>query len=238
MENLSLVALTPQEIAPAQAQLASWCTAKMRALGKEYAELQANLRVAKRNRWSRGGLINAVGRTKKRISYYQKMKLAVQHGYLIVPNFDIDVIAVRVERDRPPALRDSYPSFKVTNANPELLPAGQGRYVDEAVRFIDYRSAVDDPKRPGQKKTVGDVIVNNYNEEVDFPVIGIKPQILEAAEHAMALRIFDRIGIVKGGKRSDPLLIGQLIDPRSLYIRTSPTVVSFFIAWWLNTEAL
>ena len=238
MENLSLVALTPQEIAPAQAQLASWCTAKMRALGKEYAELQANLRVAKRNRWSRGGLINAVGRTKKRISYYQKIKLAVQRGYLIVPNFDIDVIAVRVQGDRPPALRDSYPSFKITNAKPDLLPAGQGRYVDQAVEFADYRETVADPKRPGQTKTIGNVVVADYIEEVDFPVIGIKPQILEAAEHAMALRIFDRIGIVQHRRRSDPILVGQLIDPRSLYIRTRPDVVSFFIAWWLNTEAL
>lgn len=39
-------------------------------------------------------------------------------------------------------------------------------------------------------------------------------------------------------KRSDPIVLGQVLDPRDKDRVIHPKVVSFFIAWWLDQESL
>src|SRR5438046_1850505 len=136
LAHRSFVALTPHELPKAQEGIGEWCHAKMRDLGQEYRELSANLAIAKKNRWSRGGLIRAVASTKKRIQYYQKIKAAVKAGYLIIPNFPIEVIAVRVSRIAPKDKEGRWAS-DINTAQPELLPVGAGRYVDEVTFTYD-----------------------------------------------------------------------------------------------------
>lgn len=235
--NLQLVALTPAEIPEQQAKLADWCLAKMKDLGREYRELSANLAIAKKNRWSRGGLISAVSRTRGRIQYYRKIRAAVQAGYLIIPNFPIEVMAVRVNRSRAPYETGRWAS-EVNRADPQLLPVGVGRYVNEITDIARLGS---------DEKGVPLVEKGEYREEVDFPVIGVKPIIMEATSRAMKSLIFDRIGIANhsgrktsaGQRRADPIVIGQILDPKGGATegwRLKP--VSFFVAWWLDTAVL
>lgn len=240
--NQQLVALTPAELPQTQAALADWCQQKMRALGQEYRELSANLRIAKKNRWSRGGLINAVGRTKKRIQYYQKMRAAVQAGYLIIPNLPAEIIAVRVKESRPypPVNYGTYPT-DVNEVAHDALPAGTGKYVDETSVTVDESYNESDGK--GGTRLVRRVEAGHYRDEIDFPVIAVKPIIMEATARAMALRIFDDIGVAHGPdttsrkrRRSDPIVVGRLHDPRSS--RYNKRYVTFFIAWWLDTAVL
>lgn len=241
--NQTLVALTPQEVAPAQQDLIVWCTKKMHGLGLEYAELQANLRVATRNRWSRGGLIKAVATLKRRIQYYGKIKAAVQAGYLIVPNFPIEVIAVRVARDQPYASKEGRWASDVNTAQPELLPVGHGRYVDEVLftERADYVQTGADGKDQRVQRTRS----TTYDDAVDFPIVGVKPIIMKATARAMALRIFDRIGVANHSgrthsrrqRKADPIIIGQIVEPKYKG-RWNEKVVSFFVAWWLDTDSL
>lgn len=49
----------------------------------------------------------------------------------------------------------------------------------------------------------------------------------------MALKVFDQIGRVQTSSGRDPVLIGQLLDPRGNGRRAS-----FFIAWWVDTREL
>ena len=72
-------------------------------------------------------------------------------------------------------------------------------------------------------------------DAVDFPVATMKPIILTAAARAMALKIFDQIGTVSnaGGTGRDPILVGQLLDPRG-----NRRATTFFLAWWVNTRDL
>ena len=241
VENRHLVALTPAELPAVQAELADWCLQKMRGLGQEYRELSANLAVAKRNRWSRGGLITAVRNTKNRIQYYRKIRTAVQAGYLIVPNFPIEVMAVRVNREAKPQRIGRFDS-DVNTAEPEVLPVGVGRYVNE----ITFTHST----KVREQQNGKDVVVDrresgDYNDEVDFPVIGVKPIIMEATERAMSLKLFDRIGIANHSgstssyaqRRADPIVIGQIVEPKYKG-KWNEKVVSFFVAWWLNTDAL
>lgn len=243
--NMQLVALTPAELPEQQAKLSDWCHAKMRELGQEYRELSANLAIAKKNRWSRGGLIRAVSRTKQRIQYYRKIRTAVQAGYLIIPNFPIELIAVRVSYDKDgPRSKVGRWASDVNKVSTDLLPAGEGRYVDE----IAFTHEITLPEKQGEKWIdVKRQRTGDYDTEVDFPVVGVRPMIMEATSQAMKSLIFDRIGIANhsgrtqssGQRRADPIVIGQILDPKgggAESWRVKP--VSFFIAWWLDTSVL
>lgn len=230
----SFVALSANEVAPAQAQLATWCKAKILALSQDLKEQIGNLRQARAMHWRRTGWQAAARKTKGQMIYYAKIKAAVEAGYLVVPNFDVEVIAVRTRKGVPAMERDR------TVATPEVLPPGQGRYVSNAlVGYTEDRTYKD---YNGTNKTVQDFIPTDFSTEIDFPIKLVQPVILAATSRAMALKLFDRIGVVKGGKKSDPIVVGQILNPkhgnRDGAYRNNPTCVSFFVAWWLDTNDL
>lgn len=231
--STQLVALTPSDLVPAQHQLATWCHEKILALSRELREQRENLRIAKRAKWRHTGWLNAITRTKARMIHYVKVKQAVEAGYLIVPNFDLDVLAVRVKRETPPP-QTSCSSADAGTAKPQLLPPGQGRYVD-SVLFTQNLSH-DEPVegQPGKTRYVAEYRASRYDEIINFPILAIKPLVLAATERAMALQLFDRIGIVRN-QRSDPIIVGELLEPSDRFHQRR---VSFFIAWWLDMENL
>lgn len=226
------VALTPAELPTAQRQVATWCRAKICALGLDLKEQRENLREAKRMLWRHHGWSRAVQKTIKRMIYYAKIQQAVRAGYLIIPNFNVDVIAVRVEGT--PALETGYSRLP---AKPDLLPPGRGRFVDDKLQMRDDSYVEKQADGKGTKR-IEQFTAVGYVDEVDFPVALVKPAILAATSHAMALKVFDRIGIVKASRRSDPIVVGQIIDPREKYWPQNPRCVSFFVAWWLDTKEL
>jgi hypothetical protein len=223
-----LVALTPSDVAPAQANLEQWCLRKLAGLGSELREARQNLRQAKLHKWKTSGWVNAVSRLKARMIYYAKIKAAVQAGYLIVPNFDINVFAVKTTRDAPPQIADR------TKAQPDLSPPGQGVYVGPVDESYTHAQPRTDSN--GKPYTRNVEIPCGYDFEPDLPLRGVKPIILDATARAMALRIFDQIGVVKA-RRQDPIIVGQIVQPgkNSYHWKTT---VSFFIAWWLDPETL
>ncbi|HVQ14730.1 MAG TPA: hypothetical protein VMS40_14110, partial [Vicinamibacterales bacterium] len=222
-------ALSPGEMPATQAALSEWCVGKAKALDQELDDLREHMLIATSNGWKLSGLQASIRRAEKRIAYYGKVKDAVDAGYLIVPNFPVTVLAVRVDRaQQPQETSDSH--WSSFSAKPELLPSGEGRYVDELVVKEDHSYTVKDDV--GTKK-IQHYISGAY-EEPDFPFRAVKPAVLAAAERAMALRIFDQIGMVRNGSPGrDPIIVGQLLDPRGNDRRTT-----FFIAWWLNTADL
>lgn len=238
----SFVALTPQDVPAAQQGIAQWCRQKIAVLGVELSEQRTNLRQAKAAKWKHSSWATAAKRTKDRMIYYAKIMAAVKAGYLVVPNFEVEVMAVRVNRDNPPATHEigtgSYSSASNTlvRAKPDLLPPGVGRYVDDRMFYSDEQYSAKD-------KQGNDVEKHRYQvtgyDVPDFPVRTIKPVVLDATQRAMSLRIFDSIGVVTGRKK-DPLVIGEIIDPSShrSWLPSQQKRVSFFIAWWLNTEDL
>jgi hypothetical protein len=221
--------LTPADMAPAQTSLVAWCDRKIATLTVERGELETNL-LALTERGMKGFAIAAVlRRTERTLLYYEKLRAAVEAGYLIVPNFPIDVFAVRVKRQKQPeTVRDSH--WGGFTATAQLLPAGEGRYVDEQVQYRDesYVEKID-----GKEKHVRRYVSDDY-DAVDFPFTIVKPAVLAATQHAMALRIFDEMGTVQNQRRrGDPIVVGRLIDPRS-----RGHYATFFVAWWLDTRTL
>lgn len=229
--NVSLVALAPSEMPATQAALGEWCLQKCDELKRELADLQEHALIAAGNGWKLRGLQATIARTEKRITYYSKMKDAVEAGFLMVPNFPVTVLAVRVtsggKMRRTEASWSGSPAF---NAKPELLPAGEGRYVDDRVFTHDYSHDAADGK--GGTKRINQHLSGDYDAP-DFPFAMVKPAVLQRTQEAMALRIFDTIGMVENRSGRDPIMVGQLIDPRGNDRRAT-----FFLAWWLNTRDL
>jgi hypothetical protein len=230
-DDLTLVALSASDMAPAQTELVAWCDRKIAAVQTELSDLEANLELATEHGWKYRSVEAALNRTQKRILYYEKIRAAVSAGYLIVPNFPIDVFAVRVQRTKQPEETSDYEySSHFKTARPQLLPAGAGRYVDDALAIRD--ESIDQPLPDGKTKRVSRFVSDDYNE-VDFPVALVKPAVLSATQRAMALRVFDQMGTVQNQSGRDPIVVGQLLDPRGNHRR-----VTFFVAWWLNTRDL
>jgi hypothetical protein len=75
--------------------------------------------------------------------------------------------------------------------------------------------------------------VSTGYDEPDFPFALVKPAVLDATQRAMALKVFDTIGVVQNDSGRDPIMVGQLLDPRG-----NGRLVTFFIAWWLDTSTL
>lgn len=227
--NVALVALSAGDMPATQAALIAWCDQKHQALEQELEDLQDHLRIAISNGWKLRCLQASIGRTEKRLTYYANIKIAVEHGYLIVPNFPVTVLAVRVRSRRQRRIKASYEAAAAFEAKPELLPAGEGRYVDDWLFTHDVSH--EEPDAKGGTKLVRQFVSGDYDAP-DFPFQAIKPAVLAATERAMVLRVFDAIGMVESSGR-DPIMVGQLIDPRGHDRR-----VTFFIAWWLNTTDL
>lgn len=229
--DTTIVALTPAEMVPAQADLVAWCDRKIKALSDEADEFELHQKLALENGWKTSVVTATLNRTARRITYYAKMKAALEAGYLLVPNMPVDVLAVRVDRAKQPErVKDS--KWGGFPAKPQAhLPAGTGRYVDESLMFRDETHV--EKKPDGKEVLVKRYVTDDYDEEIDFPFTTMKPVVLEAAARAMALRIFDQIGQVQNSGGQDPILVGQLLDPRGNQRRTT-----FFIAWWVDTVTL
>jgi hypothetical protein len=230
VDNLQLVALSAAEMVPTQTALSAWCDRKVDALAAELADLREHLLLATANGWKLRGLQASISRTEKRIVYYEKIKDAVDAGYVLVPNFPVRVLAVRVDRDKQPQTTASYEGASEFNAKAELLPSGEGRYVDD--RLFTTDESYDRTTAEGKKEHVRLYQSGDYDVP-DFPHALVKPAVLAATQRAMAFKIFDRVGMVENTSGRDPIMVGQLLDPRG-----NDRLVTFFIAWWLNTESL
>lgn len=129
-ENLALVALTPADMPAQQAALSAWCERKISQVERELGTFVALQEEAVAGGFKHASYTAGAKRTEKRIDYYKKIKAAIDAGYLIVPNMPTVTFAVRVNRAKPPRKVSSYRGTAAF-ATPELLPAGEGRYVDE-----------------------------------------------------------------------------------------------------------
>jgi len=230
-DDMTLVALSPADMMPTQTALVAWCARKVEAVKRERADLETNLELATEHGWKHTSVEAALNRCARRVHYYEKIAAAVAAGYVMVPNFPIDVFAVRVQRPKQPAsTTDSSWQAQHFTATAQLLPAGVGRYVDDELTFRD--ESFTEKTVEGKEKRIAHYVSDEY-DEIDFPVALVKPAILAATQRAMAVRVFDQMGTVQNGVGKDPIVVGRLLDPRG-----NRRCVSFFVAWWLDTATL
>lgn len=237
--DLRLVAENPAQLVEEQRRLIAWCDGKVADLKAHAAELQSNLDAAKAHKWKTSTLVSAVGRERARISYYEKMLAALRAGYFIVPNFDAEVFAVKTTKYEPPP-RSSALTTALDWQEPRLedmqLPPsafGEGDYVTpSALEIRSERTELKD----GKEVTHKFVRTGGFDFEIDFPFSLAKPQVMDATQAAMALRIFDDIAVLPRRARSagDPMVVGIIRRKAGYTVKRC----TFLVAWFLDTETL
>lgn len=226
-----LVARNPVEMQEARQGLAGWLTAKIAEVGAEMADYQESLAQAVKNKWGAKGLKKAISSAFYRQEFYKKTLAAVDAGFTIVPEFPIDVFAIRVQRDAPEgAIQTSrYGRAIAEDERCEILPTGAGDYASPRPKTVTWKETRTDNQEKGYKVNL---IQPTALQPVEFPIRSARAEVMSATAEAMALKVFDEIGICPQTRKADPLIIGRVLLPGS------DKTVNFLIAWHLNLNEL
>lgn len=237
-EDITVMALRPEQMRPAQEALVVWADERLRALNNDLAEQERNRDGAAATPFS--GQLAAwraqINKTKRVITFYEKIREALDAGYIVVPDFPIEVFAIRTDAAKPVGEETSHEWGRpVFEQHAKLLPAGQGKYVSP-------RPTVEHGEDRKEKNAAGHEIVwrdwwATEFREVAIPARLVRPEILDATNKALMLKVFDEIGLVGAPKR-DPIIVGRILDPRDPHNWINRKRVTFFIAWWLDTRAI
>lgn len=227
-----VVAYSPHELMAAQSTVRGWCAENIRRLLAERKEAEANLAQAKQSKWRTAPFSTLVSRCGKRIEFYKKIGKAIKLGYMIVPNFDMDLFAVRTKRFAPRQREHQWRNQFIENG--DVLPEGEGRYVGNKPEESFYLAT--EKNRDGK-----DIEVNRYYpvafmETIAFPISFVKPQIIAETSKAMGYKLFDQVGVVRGGyvmRKDDPIIAARILDGSQ-----KGKAVTFFVAWWLDKDML
>ena len=235
--QLDVTASTPTQMAECQTAMIEWMANKVVTTKSESAELQTAYEHAKKNKWRNDTLKRHWQLAEKRVMYYEKLKLALESGFYIVPPFPIEVFAIRTDKERPVKsikvlCRSAQANFQQESP---VLPASEGQYQNphpkiEQGSFVPAIKPNESDKHQFWAEDWADIV---------FPINMSKPRIMEATSRAMALKIFDELGVLpQDYKRNpDPVIIGRIFSPEKPKWGNRKSV-SFMIAWNLNTGAI
>lgn len=240
-----LVARNPVEMQNAQASLKEWLVAKLAGIYTEVKELNAALNEARRNNWATAALTRQRDKAVAQETFYDKILNAVEAGYTIIPDFPVDLFAIRVTRSRvkqPTTTNvDGWSHPTVPDELPDMARIGEGEYKNPApmVRYGQRKET----REGGKEVTIKTTTPVEFQDEIVFPLQAARPVVMSATAEAMALKVFDQIGVClpvrsesRWAGKGDPLIIGQIVG-RKRYGRFE-RCVSFIIAWHLNLNEL
>lgn len=233
-DKLIVIARNPSEMQVAQQKLCVWAAGQVEKSLAELREMEDSLAQAKKSKWRTTGFVTNLRYARERFNYYTKVKAALDAGYVIVPNFDLDIFAIRTTKFRPknettsgrwgkPTPRD----FENNSDRPQL---GDGEYVDpwpELTHTVETIQGKDGASHKENRAVTGDW------RDVDFPYKLAKPQILTDTSKAMACMIFDKIGVTphRRARNQDPMIVGQITCKGR---PGQDKDISFLITWWVD----
>lgn len=248
-EDIVVVAKTREDMQLAQLQLRGWVDKKIATLENEVTEAQANLDMATKRKWATAPFRKALTLVQGRVGYYQRMKAALEAGYVIMPDMPGMTIAVRTSQRGPRrATRKSHAwNTTLPSATSDGSEPGKGRYISPDIKYDTWSKQAQDSQ--GRQTTTHLARARSFDPEFEFPVKFVKPQIFDETSRAMLLKVFDEIGIIgigspKPGARlpsttvtrvdRDPIVLGRIVR----YEGPKRFTCAFLIAWWLDTKAL
>jgi hypothetical protein len=216
-QSLTVFGTSPQEMAHGQAHLIEWCDLKLANERELLADSEQNYETARKAKWRSYPWAQRAELHKQTITYYEKIKVALEAGYWLVPPMPFDIFAYRTDREKP---RTEQPF--------NALPVGEGENVGLPSIWRSNRGTY------------------RHWQDIEFPVTLVKPQVLAATEKAMARKIFDEIGILPATVTTptntmrlpvnrDPIVVARIRNPRKPKTHAGAL---FFVAWWLDYNAL
>lgn len=256
-DTVHLTALNPTEMQSVQGNLKPWLEDKLSVIERDIKEANQGLTEARNNGWSTTALTYARNRAVDDETYYNKILMAVEAGYTIIPDFPISVFAVRSQGDK----RERSTFQGVIRAENTYLgrpvqtdcaPAGSGEYRNPQPETFDSvrENRTPGAQERGEPRYYTEVTRTGYPANpVRFPPTAARADLMQATAAAMALKAFDCVGIClpvmasgatrrvqeNAGRAGDPLIIGQVVHKR---IGSKQKVVSFIIGWYLNLNDL
>jgi hypothetical protein len=241
------VAVNGTEMVQAKAKIQSWLERKLQSIEDEIVVLQATYDAAVRHKWKSSTFKAQMEKEKRKQLYYGKLLAACNAGFVIVPNMEANIFAIRVDRLYPKWRGDTGTSnYSYSSAAPNVpdekeqrLPVGQGHYESPTQKFHEYCTK---QKQIKDGKEIEVYQVEQYCDgfdQIEFPLAIAHPMVMDATARAMAMKIFDRIGVVpqtrRRGYRGDPIVLGQITTREGGY---STKTASFLIAWYLDPRTL
>lgn len=233
--DFTVVATNPAAMIEAQKSLIGWADRKIAEIKLESVEATEQLKIAVQRKWRGDAWRRQVSKYQKRIEFYEKIKAALEAGYYIVPPFPIDVFAIRTNKATPKAMDGIHHDNHDQEA--QVLAIGEGRFVDPKPVCESYTDQETD--RDGKPRTVTHYHATEF-VDADFPFKLARAEIRDATQAAMALGIFDRMGVLPRVRSPDPMVCGQIIVPgQGGYAKGEwLKCVTFFVAWWLDTKTI
>ncbi len=259
-----LTATNPQEMQAAQGDIRAGLEQKLTVIEREIVQANAALNEARRNGWATGALTSARNKLVDDETYYNKILAAVEAGHTIIPEFPVEVFAVRrgePEKRTSQTFRDAISASETYlshAAETDCAPAGAGEYRNPQPQTLDNTR---ENKAPGAQergeprwyttvyrsgRPVGPIVV---------PSNIARSTIMKAVAGVMKEKVFDQIGVCLPVQKAakgrvirpqprrrqmnaavgDPLVIGQIVRKNE---GGRQRCVSFIIAWYLNLDDL
>lgn len=226
--NVAVTAFEPNDMPRAQEALKAWARNKVITLDSDVSELQSAYDHAKAQKWKTSVFQRHLAIAKKRAEFYRKIMCALEAGYVIVPNFPVQAFAIRTDKPVKGAsviVKWGQHDFK---QDAPCLPVAEGEY-QNPFPLVHYMQVMDKGEEKQQQW------LHDW-DEMDFPISMAKGEIMEATDRAMALKIFDDIGILPKARKEDPIIVGQVhLKGTCGYVTKT---VTFMIAWHLDTRVL
>jgi hypothetical protein len=229
--SVHLVATNPTEMAAAQDDLKNFLVRKIEALDVDITDLNVSISKARESNWSAASLERLRTQAVDDQEFYAKIFAAVEAGYTIVPDFPVDVFAIRISREEPQhgLTTTRYGRAPVYLEQADILPAGEGDYVSSTPRVVHTK------EMRKEKDGITDYELKLAEpvgfRAVVFPLRAARVEVMNATAEAMTHKIFDQIGICPRAKKPDPLILGQIVSNKG-------KLAIFLIAWHLNLREL
>ncbi len=239
--TVELSASTPDEMVRCHDAMIEWAKCKVAMVRNEARELRDAYEHARKSKWKCDTLRRHADLADKRVVFYQKFQGALEAGYCVMPNFPdhcVSLFAIRTDRKKP---KPEYAYYRYGNQHnfeqdAKLLPQGEGAYQNPQPLVRQGWPKVFKDEHGLEVKKI-EQWADKW-QEMEFPTNMARLHVMQAATRAMALKIFDEVGVIpEDYKRNpDPILIGRIIKPASAkYLRGC---VTFLLAWHVATESL
>lgn len=222
------------EMSKAQEALVAWAEAKVRLLKKELKEVNENLQIATKRKWKKEPWERQVTKAAKKLTFYEKIEAALKAGYVIIPDMNVDLFAIRTTRKSAKENKTKGQWNRPRDQQTNSPPLGEGRYVTPQGEQV-WANEV--KKHEPGKAPEYEIArwVEGHDEEIDFPFRMAKPAILTATADAMAGKFFDEMGVLPQFRvQADPVVVGRITHKDGYHTRR----FNFLVVWFIDTREL
>lgn len=235
-EPMQLVAMNRLDLEAAHAKMTEWTRARLDKVAVDLDVEITNQRIAAENNWLTAPFDRRIATLKRQAIFYEKIIAALDAGFAIVPNFGMNLFAIRTASGVPRggASANRWERF-VQPA--QLLRVGEGEYRNPEPEV--YQRQIQKPDGKGGTTPDREYFPNEFTD-LEFPLALAQPALMTSVGKAMALKLFDEIGVaadlgsrIGGGTRGDPIFLGRLLNPRK-----GRPALTFFIGWYFDPSRL